>query len=918
MMNRSTFRRRAPAALSRGSRRHKPTGQQIQLLLVLLVGTLFHNTSAFAPAHSSMSRNCIHSIDNDEKQRNPSTQLRARNKSSANRKVPKMPTLPVSSSNRETSDEFYSTSKIISTPMVVMDVENIRGATSFRISHEALLSRIRLWREDRLSMASTPSSDDDDGGCNLLEPLVWVCDHGISPSIHHYSLFPNENDEITLPHNFGAIFSGGRTADDVIVDLVHLRCGGSPSFYNDKQGNDDIDSVDMDDDDNLQVFADSGDMTRNTTIVITGDARLISRCQQARRQGSSLSDVIFVEPASLLQQLERYRTNPQDEETLFGEAFSQAPAHRVRVPPPSDGSGKSKDGKTASMTSFKSSSIAAQQHAKFQARFQNKEEAQEDTIEQPQTSTLDVTDNNSNEDEVDTQAASIAAQLKTEQIRRQMLLSDAYYLARPSKARGRKSQSSMAAIHAKYKDRNISKKQQKKLYAKRFIKKRKEDMAEAAMKRKELATKLQRNLERASKVRFNEVDESNIIDQPRSVQGGAELLETLLGWFEERRLMIGNKDIGPILQKAEQNDPTSLLGLNSGQVGSDDKFDPLGSVVAVPLRDGQDQSGSNVAPLRMVVISDTHGFEGALSKFASEEDGNPHSNDFLLPHADVLLHCGDFAASGSRKTQRAAARRLDEFLARQTHIPEKIVIKGNHDPDSTAKVLFPGSKAVYVRSSSTISVNGVHIALEPFSRRMAYRNSRRQSASASSTASSFPKCDILVSHEPPKHVLDLTYHGFSAGSFYLKDLVERAEHKPRLWLCGHIHESRGIVTKQFQPNEEVESDSTIVINASNANSGRANRIVSGAVVVEVERLSSKIDGNQSAESTLQSRKIDFDDYLVSPPANGDLNAAGMDGMEVNDYVSRPGVRRRKGIPLSARQKMKQVRSTLVQSQKESA
>ena len=110
-----------------------------------------------------------------------------------------------------------------------------------------------------------------------------------------------------------------------------------------------------------------------------------------------------------------------------------------------------------------------------------------------------------------------------------------------------------------------------------------------------------------------------------------------------------------------------------------------------------------------------------------------------------------------------------------------------------------------------------------------------------------------------------------------------------------------------------------MINASNANSGRANRIVSGAVVVEVERLSSKIDGHISAESTLQSRKSnDFDDYLVSPPTNGDLNAAGMDGMEVNDYVSRPGVRRRKGIPLSARQKMKQIRSTLVQPQKESA
>lgn len=891
----------------------------------MLVGSLIHQTLAFAPVHTSTSKSCIHNNDDGERQRNTSTQLRARNKSSAKRKVPKMPTLPVTSSNRETVDDgFYSTSKTISTPMVVMDVENIRGATSFRISHEALLSRIRLWREDRLPMAS--SSDDDDN-CNLLEPLVWVCDHGLSPSIHHYSLFPNKNDGIALPHNFGAIFSGGRTADDVIVDLVHLRCGGSPSFYNNDRREDNneeySDSLDADDCVNLQVVTDSGDMTRNTTIVITGDARLISRCQQARRQGSSLSDVIFVEPASLLQQLDRYRTNAQEEETLFGEAFSQASTQRVSVPPPTttDRSGKSKDGKTATMTSFKTSSIAAQQHARFQARFQNQAVSQEEDTEQPQVkSDQEVADNDANEkEEEDNRAAAIAAQLKTEQIRRQMLLSDAYYLARPSKNRGRRSQSSMAAIHAKYKDRNISKKQQKKLYAKRFSKKRKEDMAEAAMRRKELAAKLQRNLERASKVTFDEGDgEKTIIDQSRSVQGGAELLETLLGWFEERRIMLGNKNIGSILQKTKQDDPTSLLGLNSGQVGSDGKLDPLGSVVAVPLRDEQGQSGSSVAPLRMVVISDTHGFEGALSKFASEEDGNPHSNDFLLPHADVLMHCGDFAASGSRKTQRAAARRLDEFLARQTHIPEKIVVQGNHDPDSTAKVLFPSSKAIYVRSSSTITVNGVNIALEPFSRRMAYRNSRRQSASASSAASSFPKCDILVSHEPPKHVLDLTYHGFSAGSFYLKDLVERAEHKPRLWLCGHIHESRGIAKKQFKSNEEDESDSTIVINASNANSGRANRIVSGAVVVEVERHSSTIDGNQSAESTLQSRKmIDFDDYLVSPPTDGDLNAAGMDGMEVNDYMSRPGVRRRKGIPLSKRQKLKQVRSTLVQSQQES-
>lgn len=145
---------------------------------------------------------------------------------------------------------------------------------------------------------------------------------------------------------------------------------------------------------------------------------------------------------------------------------------------------------------------------------------------------------------------------------------------------------------------------------------------------------------------------------------------------------------------------------------------------------------------------------------------------------------GDFAASGSRKSQRAAARRLDNFIARQTHIPEKVIIKGNHDPDSPAKILFPNSKALYVRASSTLVVNGVTFALEPYTKRVPFRSIRKPMQSFNS----LPLCDVLVSHEPPKGVLDLTYHGFSAGSSYLRDAVTIAKTKPRLWLCGHIHE----------------------------------------------------------------------------------------------------------------------------------
>ena len=177
-------------------------------------------------------------------------------------------------------------------------------------------------------------------------------------------------------------------------------------------------------------------------------------------------------------------------------------------------------------------------------------------------------------------------------------------------------------------------------------------------------------------------------------------------------------------------------------------------------------------------------------------------------------------------------------------------------------------------------------------------------------------------------MLDLTYHGFSAGSLYLRELVEHAEHKPRLWLCGHIHESRGVISKQFQPSDEMsingedpnkesnEDAPTMVINASNANSGRANRLVTGAVVVDIERHVAGA-GDETAESTLQSHQNDYMDGVDSLNGSGgsDTSLSGL-GDELEVYVTRPGVRRRKGVPRSVRQQMKNVRSTLLASQGE--
>ena len=729
-----------------------------------------------------------------------------------------------SSTSRPVSNNA-STAPALST-MVVMDVENIRGATSFRISHEALLSRIKLWREDRLWIAAEKQRQQTgtEDGTSFLEPLLWVCDHGMPSSIHHCSLFSTSNDGVVnsatsyggedanMPHNFGVIFAGpGRSADDVIVDLVELRCSGGFAS--------DVDAVENEENESQQqqiIQTPLPSSSRNTTIVITADAGLISRCQYARRVSSSLSDVIFVEPASLLQQLEKYRTNSIEEESLFGASSSGVGTSKYLTTSTAasggkkvmdNGSGKNKDGKTSTMTSFRESSIASEQHAKFQARFQNRQ-VEGETEQTKQTLQAETTnedegdeevmdiddveyydddedhdddDDETEEDEFVSNHNAVAAQLRTEQIRRHLLLSDAYYLARPSKNRGRRSHSTVAAIHAKYKTRNISKKQQKKLFEKRYGRKRKEDMMDAAKMRKELASTLQLNLLNLDGKEDTDVNGNDKRARGvKSVKGGVYLLETLLEWFEKEKILASqglmhsvnflDNNFGKSSEESQMHedgammkdasDPTSILGL--GTVGSNDKWDPLGTVLRVPLRE-ENAEGTSIPlqPLRVVVISDTHGFEGGLARFlppGALEVTSPsdiphiHGDDYLLPPADVLLHCGDFAASGSRKSQRAAARRLDEFLARQTHIPEKIVVQGNHDPDSPAKTLFPSSKALYVRSSSTLVVNGVSFAMEPYSRRMAFRSVGRlmSTSSFSKAASSFPKCDVLVSHEPPR------------------------------------------------------------------------------------------------------------------------------------------------------------------------
>ena len=223
---------------------------------------------------------------------------------------------------------------------------------------------------------------------------------------------------------------------------------------------------------------------------------------------------------------------------------------------------------------------------------------------------------------------------------------------------------------------------------------------------------------------------------------------------------------------------------------------------------------SNISTsLRMVVLSDTHGYESQFQKY-----GNETSGSYLkLPDADILIHCGDFDGPG---------RSLDCFLSAQSHIRTQIVVRGNHDP---VQYSF-ASGAQYITRRQTVTLDdGTVLEARPFVR------SRKLPQAPLPDG-----CDILVTHEPPFGICDRTYRNERVGSLTLRHAVESSLYlPPAVWLCGHIHEGRGAVWHSFGSGSGLHSAaaaaaaSTVVVNAANANAGKAKRVTTGPIVLDL-------------------------------------------------------------------------------------
>lgn len=180
-----------------------------------------------------------------------------------------------------------------------------------------------------------------------------------------------------------------------------------------------------------------------------------------------------------------------------------------------------------------------------------------------------------------------------------------------------------------------------------------------------------------------------------------------------------------------------------------------------------------------------------------------HNQQVELPDGDLLVHAGDLSKSGTFAELQAQLDWLDS----QDH-KHKVVIGGNHDRllDVTFSERHPGvlplnSKFGDLNWGSLIYLHNSSAKLEFTNGRMLNLYGSPYVPSCGQWAFTHPSdtdiwnekipidTDIVVTHGPPKWHLDHTMRGAHDGCPHLLRELKRV--RPKLVICGHIHEGHG-------------------------------------------------------------------------------------------------------------------------------
>lgn len=192
--------------------------------------------------------------------------------------------------------------------------------------------------------------------------------------------------------------------------------------------------------------------------------------------------------------------------------------------------------------------------------------------------------------------------------------------------------------------------------------------------------------------------------------------------------------------------------------------------------------------MKICVISDTHNLHRMVD----------------VPECDLLIHCGDACGSGSMRELGAFANWFSD-LSQAKH---KIYVPGNHDifvqQDTMMAVSF-FQEGVRVLIDEAVEIDGVKIYGFPwtpafcgwaFQANDGVRDDSPRYLDMAYYLSNVPEdTDILVTHGPPRGIMDKNEYGEACGSKETRRQYESGKLKPKIHCFGHIHEGYGVMSQ---------------------------------------------------------------------------------------------------------------------------
>lgn len=227
--------------------------------------------------------------------------------------------------------------------------------------------------------------------------------------------------------------------------------------------------------------------------------------------------------------------------------------------------------------------------------------------------------------------------------------------------------------------------------------------------------------------------------------------------------------------------------------------------------------------MKILHISDTHGYHELLKI----------PNDI-----DIIIHSGDFSNNHNVYINEQETHNFLQWYS-NLNIKYKILIAGNHDAlafkwSKKFKMLCKDMNIIYLEHNS-IKIENINIFGSPYVPTFGNWYFMKNRSKLDKVWSTIPdNTDILITHGPPKGILDLSYNRehtleYCGCSALKKHIINRI--KPKFVLFGHVHNNDDIINAGIMKLSKLN---TIFSNGSVVTDRKFGKLTSNGNILNYE------------------------------------------------------------------------------------